>query len=248
MFYTHALQIGLLLVCVNNLLSSIGFRAYFDSQFHTALEYTTPEDSTHVQAKLPLTEGVESLRRHVAIATAFKYHAEVYGPFAWTATKILKNQTRPSSVHIYDEETEFVSLMKRLGQLPANVLRPPEKERFIADMQSTSLFPDDVGAMIDLVFLVTCEIDLVQLGPELLRVWDKRPRDKKFMLVCGVHNGADAFWAHEHLTDWAKRGTLSLLTISDHVSDFFKRRLSEWADSKDPAERLSFYEYVKINT
>lgn len=108
---------------------------------------------------------------------------------------------------------------------------------------------------------------LPQLGPELLQAWDERTHDNKFILVCGVHNGADAFWSHEHLTEWSKRGALRLLTISDQygrfsipdlialtktntysVSNFFKTRLSEWADSKNPAERLSWYEYVKINS
>lgn len=36
--------------------------------------------------------------------------------------------------------------------------------------------------------------------------------------------------------------------ISTRVTRFFKTRLGEWADSKDPVERLSFYEYVKMDT
>ncbi|KIO26405.1 hypothetical protein M407DRAFT_243758 [Tulasnella calospora MUT 4182] len=245
MFYIRVLQIGFVVATIHNF---PWFSPWFRFQRHIHSQSNT-STSDALQTKLSLAEQARSLhRRHIAIATTFKYHAEVYGPFAWTIAKIFANQTQPSSVYIYDEEATFVSMMKRLGQLPENILRSPEKERFIADVRSTSLFPDDLGAMIDLVFLVTCEIDLVQLGPELLQAWDERPRNRKFMLLCGVHNGADKFWAHENLTEWSKRGAFRLVTISDHVSNFFKTRLSEWADSKDPAERLSFYEYVNVNT
>lgn len=159
MTYTQALQVGLLLAFVNSLLSLIDFKVWLDSRFHA---HSRPNilTSSAIQSKLLLADRVGDLRRrHVAIATTFKYHAEVYGPFAWTAANIFENQTAPSSVHVYDEETEFVSLMKRLGQLPENVLRSPEKGRFVADVRSTTLFPDDLGAMIDLIFLVTCEIE-----------------------------------------------------------------------------------------
>ncbi|KAG8899238.1 hypothetical protein FRC00_001713, partial [Tulasnella sp. 408] len=158
MAYTRALQIWLLLAFFNSLLSLIDFKAWLDSLFYTNSRSNILADSV-IPSKLPLAERAGALRRrHVAIATTFKYHAEVYGPFAWTAAKILENQTAPSSVHVYGEETEFVSLMKRLGQLPENILRSSEKGRFVADVRSTALFHDDVGAMIDLIFLVTCEI------------------------------------------------------------------------------------------
>ncbi|KAG9020842.1 hypothetical protein FS837_007855, partial [Tulasnella sp. UAMH 9824] len=178
MTYTRALQIGLLLAFCNSLLSLIDVKAWLDSLFYTDSRSNILVGSV-IPPKVPLAERAGAVRRrHVAIATRFKYHAEVYGPFAWTVDKILENQTAPSSVNIYDEETEFVSLMKRLGQLPENVLRSLEKGRFGADVRSTALFHDDVGAMIDLIFLVTCEIDLPQLGPALLQAWDERTHDK----------------------------------------------------------------------
>lgn len=157
MFYTRALQIGLVLVSINNLHWLFDLPAWLVPQFHTSLH---PSASTRYapQVEPASADYVRPLRRrHVAIATAFKYHAEVYSPFAWTVAKIFEKQLWPSSVHIYDEETEFVSLMQRLGLLPENILRSPAKGRFIADVRSTTLFPDDPGAMIDLIVLVTCE-------------------------------------------------------------------------------------------
>ncbi|KAG8962136.1 hypothetical protein FRC00_010261, partial [Tulasnella sp. 408] len=182
MTYTRALQIGLLLAFCNSLLSLIDFKACIDSLFYTN-SWSNILVGSVIPSKIPSAERTGALRRrHIAVATTFKYHAEVYGPFAWTTAKILENQTAPSSVHVYDEETEFVSLMTRLYQLPENVLRSSEKGRFVADVRSTTLFHDDVGAMIDLIFLVTCEIDLPQLGPALLEAWDERAHDKKFIL------------------------------------------------------------------
>ncbi|KAG9020810.1 hypothetical protein FS837_007875, partial [Tulasnella sp. UAMH 9824] len=178
MTYTRALQLGLLLAFFNSLLSLIDSKAWHDSLFYTDSLSDILVGSV-IPPKPPLAERAGALRRrHVAIATTFKYHAEVYGPFAWIAAKIFENQAALSSVHVYDDETEFVSLMKRLDQLPENVLRSSEKGRFVADVRSTALFHDDVGAMIDLIFLVTCEIDLPQLGPALLQAWDERTHDK----------------------------------------------------------------------
>ncbi|KAG8943817.1 hypothetical protein FRC04_002511 [Tulasnella sp. 424] len=250
MLSIRTFQIALVLSSITALLWLANFRASFDPTFANSNSRVNTATSDSLRIDTPEAKQVGPLRRRrVAVGTVFPHHEEVYGAFAWTIANVLDSEKHvgPNSVHIYAEQTDFISLMKQLGQLPESMFRPAGKEELIAAVRSTTLFPDDPGAMIDLVALATCEIDLPQLGPDLLQAWDARPADKKFMLVCGAHNGADPSWQQKHSVEWAKRGAFRLLVISDHVVKFFKTQLDQWADSKDPVERLSFYEYVKVN-
>ncbi|KIO19386.1 hypothetical protein M407DRAFT_30961 [Tulasnella calospora MUT 4182] len=242
MISSRSLKVTSVLVFITALFYFVDFR----SPSSSPLANISPS-SDSLQVTSPHAKPL--LRRHVAVATAFGHHAEVYGALAWVIGMILntKGQFKSSSVRMYAGESEFVSLIKELGLLPQSIMHPAGHEGLTADIRSTSLFPDDPGAMIDLVALGTCEIDLGYLGPDLLKAWDERPVDKKFTLVCGTRNGRDGAWASKNLAEWSKRGALRLLTISDHVSKHFKTRFEEWSDSKDPDERLSFFEYVKVD-
>ncbi|KAG8901341.1 hypothetical protein FRC00_007754 [Tulasnella sp. 408] len=162
---------------------------------------------------------------------------------------------QPGSVKIYANKAGFLSLLQRIGMLPSDIMIP--REQLAIDLRSSTLYEDDPGAMIDMVVLGTCEVDhyqnyaepftsLDRLGPDLLKAWDERPADKKFMLVCGVHNGHTTGW-FKHISKWSRRGSFRVMPISDHVVNYFHTMFSTWADSKDPVERLSLYEYIKVD-
>ncbi|KAG9040834.1 hypothetical protein FS837_013044 [Tulasnella sp. UAMH 9824] len=113
---------------------------------------TTPPGGTSASESLQLQfpeaeQPKRSRRRHVATATAFSYHAEVYGALAWTFNRYFhsEKQAGQSSVRIYAEETEFVSLIKKLNSLPESIRHPTGIAGLIEDVQSTTLFPDDPG-------------------------------------------------------------------------------------------------------
>ncbi|KIO19614.1 hypothetical protein M407DRAFT_11307 [Tulasnella calospora MUT 4182] len=223
MISPRLLKVTSVLVFTAALFCLVDFRSSSSSPLVTVSPASTPTNDSP-QVKSPQAKPLR--RRHVAVATAFGHHAEVYGALAWIIGMIFNSerQFRSNSVRMYAGESEFVSLIKELGLLPHSIMHPAGHEGLIADVRSTSLFPDDPGAMIDLVALGTCEIDLGYLGPDLLRAWDERPVDKKFTLVCGTHNGRDGAWASKNLAEWSKRGALRLLTISDQflAAGYFK--------------------------
>ncbi len=52
------------------------------------------------------------------------------------------------------------------------------------------------------------------LHNELLAIWDERPMDKKFNIVCMVHNTEDLSW-QTNIPEWSRRGALRLITLGD---------------------------------
>lgn len=48
----------------------------------------------------------------------------------------------------------------------------------------------------------------------MLEIWDARPVDQKFTIVCIVHNAGPNFW-YPVLPDWSKRGAIRFLSIAD---------------------------------
>ncbi|KAJ7476079.1 hypothetical protein FB451DRAFT_1034412 [Mycena latifolia] len=101
---------------------------------------------------------------------------------------------------------------------------------------------------IDLVVLGTCEFDL-RGGPwpeELLAAWDARDAAHKFKLVCIVHNVRDESW-QRWIPEWARRGAIRILPISEHVADAFRRSFLVSADSPDASIRLAGYEHIPID-
>lgn len=52
------------------------------------------------------------------------------------------------------------------------------------------------------------------LHNRLLEIWDERPEDQKFNLVCMVHNTEDLAW-QAFIPEWSRRGALRLVTLGD---------------------------------
>lgn len=51
------------------------------------------------------------------------------------------------------------------------------------------------------------------LSDKLLIIWDERPAEKKFTIVCIVHYLKDTEW-QSHIAPWARRGAIRLLPIA----------------------------------
>ncbi|KAG8901342.1 hypothetical protein FRC00_007755 [Tulasnella sp. 408] len=159
----------------------------------------------------------------------------------------------PTSLKIYSSEPRFLSVLKKVGVLPQDITRPGDefgtlpspdiirpRGQLTRDMHSTTLFEDDVGAMIDLVILGACEFDLERFGLDLLKAWDERPHDKKFILVCGVRDHQTADW-FKYISEWSRRDSLRIIPISNQIVDYFH-------DSKDLVQPPSLHEGIDVGT
>ncbi|KAG8980529.1 hypothetical protein FRB90_007666, partial [Tulasnella sp. 427] len=232
----------LLLITLSHPSIRLQFRIHTDTTFSEQHETETHSPET-LASSTPFDAQPPLVRRHVAIVTSVG-HSEVFGPLAWTINTVMSRHDQPTSVKIYAAEPPFLSLLKRIGMLPGDIMR--NKQHLHEEIISSALYEDDAGAMIDMVVLGTCELDLERFGPDLLEAWDQRPHDQKFTLVCGVHNGHTTGW-FKHISEWSSRGAFRVMPISDHVSDYFRSTFDAWADSKDPIKRLSLYEYIKVD-
>lgn len=54
---------------------------------------------------------------------------------------------------------------------------------------------------------------MIRWSDDLLAIYDARPADKKFELVCIVHNVHDVRW-QSNIREWARRGAIRLLPIA----------------------------------
>ncbi|KAF9031612.1 hypothetical protein BJ165DRAFT_1518719 [Panaeolus papilionaceus] len=194
-------------------------------------------------------------RRRVAIASTFGYHFDVYVALAWTMQRVMGKPPNSlswdvggsGSVVVYSPEKfrfGFDNIVDMLGLYKGDV-RPSENLFDDLDMEVD-------GRKVELVVLGTCEVDLRD-GTDswhrrLLAAWDKRREDEKFMVVCIVHNVQDTHWQTQ-ITDWARRGAIRFLPISQHVANSFRTIFLTHADStSDPQLRLAGYEYLKLDT
>ncbi|PPQ75088.1 hypothetical protein CVT24_010153 [Panaeolus cyanescens] len=220
---------------------------------HSSSSTTSSDCTVRLQQNL---RSIPQKRQRVAIASTFGYHFDVYLALAWTMQRVMSRLPNPAAhdlggngtVAVYTPESEFHfgfnKIIDALG-LYKGEIKPSE-----------NLFDDLDKAMdghkIDLVVLGTCEIDL-RGGSEswhqrLLDVWDRRSDDEKFMLVCIVHNVRDEHWQPQ-ITEWARRGAIRLLPISQHVAHSFQSLFLTRADNThNPALRLAGYEYIKLDT
>ncbi|KAG8964016.1 hypothetical protein FRC03_002300 [Tulasnella sp. 419] len=119
-------------------------------------------------------------------------------------------------------------------------------KQLIEDLKRNDLFEDDPGAYIDTVYFGTCEVDMEKYHDELLQAWESRPANDKFLVICGVHNARTVGW-QKLIPEWSRRRSFRILSISDHVSNYFRKSLSERSDSPDPNEYSALMEYVKID-
>ncbi|KAG6819487.1 hypothetical protein H0H93_011344 [Arthromyces matolae] len=159
---------------------------------------------------------------------------------AWSLTQAM-NTTSSGSVEVYAQVPfafDFQQIVDDLG-LYHNGYRP-----------TSDLIPalrDGGENSIDLVILGTCEIDLrIDWAKDLLSIWDERPQDHKFNLVCLVHNAKDTAW-QDAITDWSRRGAIRIIAISEHVADYFRESFNVLADSTDPAIRSAGYENIPVD-
>ncbi|KIO16683.1 hypothetical protein M407DRAFT_33668 [Tulasnella calospora MUT 4182] len=182
------------------------------------------------------------LRRHVAISTSFA-RSELYGPLAWIADMAMTKyaaERLPTSLKIYSMRSGH-----QFGTLPRDIIRP--SDQLARDIRSATLYEDDAGAMIDLVILGSCEADLERFGPDLLKAWDERPHNKKFMLTCGVHNDQTTDW-FKYIPEWSRCGSLRVIPMSNHIIDYFHSMFKTFADQTGvEAQHQSPYKYIKTD-
>jgi len=162
---------------------------------------------------------------------------------------VLENELCPhptGSVHVYLPQHfvyGFDRVVDELGLYHGNF---STKHDIFNDMDSTSLFPDDVGSMIDMIILPSCEWDLKEWNDRLLQSWHARPEDKKFEVVCMFHHGDEIQWS-DHLVEWVRTGAIRLLAISEHVKNRLRRNFRALAESNLAPYYSAGYEYVKMD-
>ncbi|KAG8887200.1 hypothetical protein FRB98_000362 [Tulasnella sp. 332] len=203
--------------------------------------YITPKGANLTQRHPP--------RRHVAIATDFGPHFEVYMTVAWTMTKMLTGPTESVHLYINGLGENYGEIVERSGMYNLTAggsqqgLKKPEA--LVGDVLSNTLFDDDgdIGAQIDMVVLGTMK----RWSADLLKIWEARPAGQKFQLVCIVHNGGDRGWMSEYAIEWVARDALRLLPMSEHITSRFVRELRGLADWTAEPFYSSLFEYVKVD-
>ncbi|PPQ68814.1 hypothetical protein CVT24_007699 [Panaeolus cyanescens] len=213
----------------------------------------------HLKGEKPLSEirAIPQKRQRVAVASTFGFHYDVYLALAWTMKRVmsrLPNQALHDlggngTVAVYapaDFHFGFGKIVDALGLYTGEVKDPDTLFDEVDEIKD--------GHKIDLIVLGTCEIDLRggddpnSWNQRLLRAWDSRKEDEKFMLVCIVHNVRDEGW-QGYITEWARRGAIRFLPISQHVANSFKTAFLTRADNtQDSNIRLAGYEYLKLDT
>ncbi|KAJ7126792.1 hypothetical protein C8R44DRAFT_617561 [Mycena epipterygia] len=161
----------------------------------------------------------------------------------WTLQRVMDRSPTGGAVEVYAPFPfgfEFQTIVETLQLYRGEVKSP---DALIDDLRS------NMGSGgIDLVVLGTCEFDLRggSWPEELLSVWDARDAEHKFILVCIVHNVNDISW-QSSISEWARRGAIRILPISEHVKAAFRRSFLISADSADASIRSAGYEYIPID-
>ncbi|KDQ54542.1 hypothetical protein JAAARDRAFT_38216 [Jaapia argillacea MUCL 33604] len=193
------------------------------------------------QVPVPNADDFYPVRRRVAVATTFFAHMDVYLSLTHTLQTVL--DVHGGSVDVYAWTPfgyGFQEIVDELHLYHGDVMSP---DLLYPAMRSRKLYPEEEGAMIDTLVLGTCELDLSQTADALLEIWDARPADKKFTIVCIVHNALDTNW-HRHILPFAQRSSIRLVAISDHVAETFRRIMQGLADAQVDSPG---YEYVDVD-
>ncbi|KAJ6458883.1 hypothetical protein DFH09DRAFT_1231861 [Mycena vulgaris] len=190
------------------------------------------------------THPIPQKRHRVAVASTFGFHFDVYLSLVWTLQRVMDKSQTGGTVEVYAPQPfgfDFQRIVDTLQLYHGEVKSP---EALIDDINSNM---GDGG--IDLVVLGTCEFDLRGgAWPEdLLSAWDARDAAHKFKLVCIVHNVKDNSWQLKSIAEWARRGAIRMLPISEHVAAAFRRSFLISADSPDASIRLAGYEYIPVD-
>ncbi|KAJ6507960.1 hypothetical protein C8R47DRAFT_1236962 [Mycena vitilis] len=173
---------------------------------------------------LPLESMVPQKRHRVAVASDFGYHFDVYMALVYAPAPFGHEfQTIVDSLRLFHGETK--SSADLIHALNSNM--------------------GDGG--IDMAVLGTCEVDLQPTrSTELLAAWDARDAAHKFQVVCIVHHAQDYPWQNQ-IAEWARRGAIRLLPISEHVADAFRQSFLVSAVSPDASIRSAGYEYIPVD-
>lgn len=160
-------------------------------------------------------------RTHIAVASFFSFHFDVYMALVWTLERVL-SQVPGSQLRVFAQPFYygFQSIVDDFD-LYHGEQRSPEELLEYARSNPT----------LDMIVLGTCEIEYVQLfhvvwlllsapsslpqlHSELLAEWDSRSTAEKFQLVCIVHNVIDLRW-QDRIQEWSRRGALRLLPLGE---------------------------------
>ncbi|KAL7415150.1 hypothetical protein BDY24DRAFT_383883 [Mrakia frigida] len=89
------------------------------------------------------------------------------------------------------------------------------------------------GQGADVVVLPTAEIDMDYFSEALWKIWEARPADRKFSLVCIPHDTRNRDWIKNWSAPWVKANALKILTISGSVSEEISKNFIFFADEPD---------------
>ncbi|KAF9030954.1 hypothetical protein BDZ89DRAFT_1064277 [Hymenopellis radicata] len=172
------------------------------------------------------------LRKNIAIASSFGYHHDVYMAVAWTIERVFHKRAAHGHLQVYANTPfnrfGFQEVIEKLG-LP---------EELVKDLLSGI-----ENYQYDLIILGTLR---QPANSELLAAWDALDEDRKFKLVCIVHNLADDAWQNA-ITEWSRRDAIRLLPLSEHVAVGFRHKFDVLSDSPDLNIQSAGYEYIPID-
>ncbi|KAJ7485665.1 hypothetical protein FB451DRAFT_1127892 [Mycena latifolia] len=181
-------------------------------------------------------------RRHIAVASKFPFHHDVYLSLVSTLQKALDHSPSRGAVQVYAAAPFSLGFQTIVDSL----------QLYRGKVKGTAALVDDINANkgdggIDTVVLGTCETDLRDAwARDLLAAWDARDAAHKFMLVCIVHIVTSYKW-QDTVRDWTQRGAIRLLAISEHVAAGFGKSFLASADSANATVRLAGYEHIPID-
>ncbi|KAJ7691577.1 hypothetical protein B0H17DRAFT_934873 [Mycena rosella] len=188
------------------------------------------------------TLAIPQRRHNVAIASTFDDHHNVYLSLVWTLQRVMDRSPSGGALQVYAPVPFKFGFQEIVDTL----------QLYRGEVRNPSALIDDINSNkgaegIDIVVLGTCEVDLHNAwAKDLLAAWDARDAAHKFMLVCMVHNIQSASW-QDSITDWAQRGAIRILPISEHVATAFRRSFLASADSPDAVIRSAGYEHIRID-
>ncbi|SJL09859.1 uncharacterized protein ARMOST_13240 [Armillaria ostoyae] len=218
------------------------------SQFiGSAHEQTCPSTIPKISEAVALE--IATSRHHIAIASTFGFHHDVYMALAWTVGRVLERSVAGGSLQVYAPSPfgfGFQTVVDDLDLYHGKIHNPDD---LIRDLRSTG-----TETVYDIVILGTCEIEYVisppdlrdGLNDELLAAWDERDEHHKFKLICIVHDVTDTTW-QPVITEWTRRNTIRFLPISEHVANGFRQLFDILADSDDEEIRSAGYEHLPID-
>ncbi|KAK7055565.1 putative eukaryotic translation initiation factor 5 [Favolaschia claudopus] len=227
------------LVCQYLLLTHFAQQCYQPPSTVPALIDSSISPSTIRDTNITIPLDTVRKTRHIAVATTYGVHMDVYMSLAWTFQKVLdQSPSSRGSVEVYAPFPfifDFHTVVEKLALYRGEVKKPD------------ALIEAVNAGEIDVVVLGTCEIDLrSSWGEDLLSAWDARDAAHKFTLVCIVHNGPEAA-PKKTIEAFAQRRAIRIMAISDHVAASQKLAFLARADSRDTTMRSAGYEYIPVD-